>query len=77
MRTNRQLVSLVLAVMIEGFDGKSLEEAAIGLIVGLGENLSPDVLELAVLGLKTMVRHEFRDMVANHKWQLQHKGEGA
>ncbi len=72
---NRQLVSMVLAVVIEGFQGKSLEEAASGLIVGLDENLSPDpdVLELAVLGLKTMVRHEFRDMVANRIWQFKQK----
>ncbi len=71
---NRQLVSMVLAVVIEGAHGKSLEKAASDLIRGLDANMPPDLLELAVVGLKTAVRSEFRHMVATRKWQLNHKG---
>ncbi len=71
-KENRKLVSLVLQTVIEGHQSKSLEEAASGLI-GLTWNPSPDLLELAVVGLQTLVRHEFRDMVANRQWQLQQR----
>ncbi len=66
---NLNLANRVLHLMIEGHQGKSLDEAAGGWI-DLEWNPPSQLRALAVEGLKSAVRNEYRNMVANRAWQL-------